>query len=248
MTTAKRAAHNAAPKPVRTLAIDIGGTGIKSMVLDEAGNPLTERVRTETPQPAIPSAVVDVIAEQINHHGEFDRVSVGFPGVVHNGVIATAANLDRSWVGFDLASTLEKRTGRPTRVINDADVQGYAVIEGSGVELVLTLGTGLGSALYVDGHLVPNIELAHHPFSKGRTYEECVGVKALKKNGRKRWRKDVRRMIEQLEKIINYRQLYVGGGNAKKLDGELPANVSIIDNTAGLIGGIALWRDRFSSQ
>jgi polyphosphate glucokinase len=237
---AKRAPE---PKPIVTLAVDIGGTGTKTMLLDEKGEPISERVRDETPQPATPEAIVDVIVRQAGQQGDFDRVSVGFPGVVHDGVVATAPNLDPSWRGFDLAKTLSERLGgKPVRVINDADVQGYAAIEGKGVELVITLGTGLGSALYLDGKLVPNLELAHHPFSKNRTYEQCVGARALKKYGKKKWNRNVEEAIASLDKAINFRALYIGGGNAKKLAFKLPEHVSVVSNTAGLLGGIALWK------
>jgi polyphosphate glucokinase len=246
MATKKQAATKSRarqPKHVVTLAVDIGGTGTKTMLLDEQGQPISERLRDETPQPATPEAIVDVIVKQATQHGNFDRISVGFPGVVHGGVINSAPNLDQSWKGYDLAAALESRLGRPTRVRNDADVQGFGAIEGKGVELVLTLGTGLGSALYVDGHLVPNLELAHHPFRKGKTYEETVGVRALKRNGRKQWNRDVTRVIDELRKAINWRALYIGGGNAKKLNGELPPDIKVVDNSAGLLGGISLWRD-----
>ena len=238
-----RAKQAPAPKPTVTLAVDIGGTGTKTMMLDESGESISERVRDETPQPATPQAIVDVIVRQAGQHGAFDRVSVGFPGVVHDGVVHTAPNLDPSWAGFDLASTLSDRLGgKPVRVLNDADVQGYAAIKGKGVELVLTLGTGLGSALYLDGKLVPNLELAHHPFRKGRTYEQEVGARALKKYGKKRWNRNVAEMIASLDKALNFQSLYIGGGNAKKLTATLPANVSVVSNTAGLLGGIALWK------
>ena len=240
--TASRTAK-AAPKPLITLAVDIGGTGVKTMLLDEAGNPLSERLRDETPKPAEPLPIIEIIVAQAAKHGAFDRVSVGFPGVVHEGVIATAPNLDPSWAGVDLAATLAERLGRPTRVLNDADVQGFGAIAGKGVELVVTLGTGLGSALFVDGRLVPNLELAHHAFRDGKTYEECVGAKALSKLGKKRWNKQVRKAIEQLDHAINYHALFIGGGNAKKLDGELPARTSVVSNACGLLGGIALWRN-----
>lgn len=239
--TASRTAK-AAPKPLVTLAVDIGGTGVKTMLLDEAGNPLSERLRDETPKPAEPLPIVEIIVAQAAKHGAFDRVSVGFPGVVHDGVIATAPNLDPSWAGVDLAATLAERLGRPTRVLNDADVQGFGAIAGKGVELVVTLGTGLGSALFVDGRLVPNLELAHHAFRDGKTYEECVGAKALSKLGKKRWNKQVRKAIAQLDHAINYHALFIGGGNAKKLEGELPARTSVVSNACGLLGGIALWR------
>jgi polyphosphate glucokinase len=229
-------------KAAKTLAVDIGGSGVKVMVLSDTGTPLTERTRQDTPQPAKPKPIVDVIVELAKTQGDYDRVSVGFPGVVMEGVVYTAPNLDPEWAGFDLAKTLENTLGKPVRVANDADVQGYGAIEGRGVELVLTLGTGLGSALFVDGRLVPNLELAHHPFRKGDTYEQQVGRIALDKVGKKKWNSRVRRMIDQLGKAINYRQLYIGGGNAKKLEGDLPPNVRTVSNEAGLLGGIALWR------
>jgi polyphosphate glucokinase len=137
---------------------------------------------------------------------------------------------------------LSSKLGVPVRVANDADVQGFGAIEGRGVELVLTLGTGLGSALFVNGMLVPNLEAAHHPFRKKKTYEECLGIASLEKAGHKRWNKDLRLAIVELEKLFNYDCLFVGGGNARRIVGELPPNVKVVDNVAGLLGGIALWR------
>lgn len=229
---------------VKTLAIDIGGTGLKALVLDMGGNPLTERQRVDTPQPATPEAVLSTLWAMIEPLGEFDRVSVGFPGVVMDGVIATAPNLGtKEWKGFDLAQAITDKTHRPARVLNDAGVQGYGVIEGKGVEMILTLGTGLGCALYSDGKYVPNLELAHHPFAKGKTYEQYVGKKALEKVGKKKWNQRVEEVIEQVLPIFNPRKLYLGGGNAKKLKIALPENVTITENVAGLLGGIALWHD-----
>lgn len=229
---------------IRTLALDIGGTGIKALVLDLGGNPLTDRQRIETPRPATPEAVLATIWKLIEPLGEFDRVSVGFPGVVVDGVTMTAPNLGKQWKGFDLATAISDKTGKPTRVLNDAGVQGYGVIEGKGVEMILTLGTGLGCALYCDGRYVPNLELAHHPFRRGKTYEEYVGIKALEKIGKKKWNKRVAEVIEQVLPIFNPRKLYLGGGNARKLKLDLPPNVQITENVAGLLGGIALWHDR----
>jgi polyphosphate glucokinase len=227
---------------MRTLCIDIGGSGIKAMVLDAEGRPLTERVRLETPQPAVPDAVLSAISEIVKTQGEFDRVSVGFPGVVIDGVAKTAPNLDPAWAGVPIAEEVARRTGKPVRVANDAGIQGLAVIEGRGLEMVLTFGTGMGCGLYIDGRYVPNLELAHHPFKKGQTYEDRVGEPARKEIGNKRWNKRVREVIAQVEPIFNYRKLYVGGGNAKRVDAEgLPANVAIVDNTAGILGGIKLW-------
>jgi polyphosphate glucokinase len=227
-----------------TLSIDIGGTGTKMLVLDGEGNPVTERTREPTPDPATPEALLDVIRNQLSQHGGFDRVSVGFPGVVKRGVVFTAPNLDTDlWHGQEIEEHLTELTGKPTRVINDADLQGYGVVTGEGVELVLTLGTGLGAALFVNGHLVPNLELAHHPFQKGKSYEERVGEPELDRIGKRRWSERVIEMLEQLEPILNYDRVFIGGGNVKKLKLELPENVSTFDNVQGLRGGIRLWQD-----
>ena len=225
-----------------TFCLDIGGSGIKGFTADAADRPTCERVRLETPQPATPEAILAVIQEIVGEMPGFDRVAAGFPGVVVKGRTLTAPNLDPAWEGFDLAKALEKLTGKPARVANDAGVQGLAAIEGSGTELVLTLGTGMGFALYVDGHYVPNIEMAHHPFQKKKTYEDLVGNAALHKVGKKHWNRRVKKVIEQLAPIFNYRVLYLGGGNAKEIDFKLPANVKLIENVAGLLGGVKLWQ------
>lgn len=228
----------------RTLAIDIGGTGIKMIVLDAGGRPVTERQRELTPDPATPGAVLAVIRKMIDRQDAFARVSVGFPGVVVRGVVRTAPNLDdQAWRNVRLQETIERYTHKPTRVINDADLQGYGVITGRGVELVLTLGTGLGSALYVDGWLVPNLELGHHPFRKGKTYEELVSDRQLKKIGGRRWRKRVAAILDQVDLLFNCDAVHVGGGNASQLKAPLPRHVHIFDNVKGMTGGIRLWHD-----
>lgn len=227
----------------RTLAVDIGGSGIKVMVLNEEGEPQTERNRQETPQPPKPEPVLETIASLASTQGEFDRVSVGFPGVVRRGVIKTAANLDPSWIDLDLETTLKDRLGKPVRVANDADLQGLGAIAGTGVELVVTLGTGFGSGLFVDGILVPNLELGHHPFRKGETYEQQLGRFALDAVGTKRWNRRLEKAIVLLQNLFNCDYLYIGGGNTKKIAFELPANVKVVPNVSGLLGGIALWRD-----
>lgn len=231
------------PRAVRTLAVDIGGTGIKALVLSATGKPLTERARVKTPRPATPGAVINAITEMVKAQGKFDRVSVGFPGVVRRGVTVTAPNLDGNWRNFKLAETLSKKLGQPVRVANDADVQGWGVIAGDGVELVITLGTGFGSALFRDGKLVPNLEIAHHPFQKDQTYEEKLGDAARKKIGKKKWNKRLVKAIQTLEHAFNYDRLYIGGGNAERITVKLPRNVKVVSNVAGLLGGIALWRD-----
>ena len=226
----------------KTLAIDIGGSGLKMLILDAAGNAVTERTRVPTPKTPRPAAVLDVLRSMLSDHGDFDRVSAGFPGVVVDGEVRTAANLHDDWLGFNLAVALAETTGKPARVANDADVQGLGSVEGRGVELVITLGTGMGSALFLNGRLVPNIELPHHPFYKGKTYEECVGERARKKLGDKKWNSRVELAVRTLRHTFNYRILYIGGGNAKRLKFDFPADVQLVSNLSGLLGGIALWR------
>jgi polyphosphate glucokinase len=229
---------------LRTLAVDIGGTNIKVLVLDEAGDPLSERTKLPTPQPARPEPMIELIAELADGQPHYDRVSVGFPGVVQHGVIRTAPNLDPGWQGVDCDGRLEARLGKPVRVCNDADMQGFGAIVGEGLEMVITLGTGMGSALFVDGILVPNLELAHHPFAAGQTYEQWLGDKSLKALGQPAWLEWLDRAILQMRHTFNFDVLYLGGGNARLLEpAKLPADVKVVDNIAGLLGGIALWTD-----
>ena len=213
------------------------------MVLDESGHPRTERARVSTPQPAKPDAVIAAIVELIKTQDEFDRVSVGFPGVVRGGVTKTAMNLDPDWVEFDLATALSQCLNKPVRVANDGDVQGLGAISGHGVELVITLGTGFGSALFVDGKLMPNLEVAHHQFRHAETYEEQLSRAALDKVGKKRWNRRLEKAIASLQRLFNYDYLYIGGGNATKVSLDLMPNVKIVPNVAGLLGGVSLWND-----
>jgi polyphosphate glucokinase len=226
----------------RTLAVDIGGTGIKTIILDPDGKPLTERERIPTPPRATPKKVMAIIEQMARQQGEFDRVSVGFPGVVKDGKLLTAFNLGPGWTKFDFQKALSKQLMRPVRIANDADVQGLGSVSGKGIELLITLGTGVGSSLFVDGHLA-HLELGHHPFRKGKTYEDELGNAALKKKGAKKWNKHVLEAIETLRAAFNYDRLYIGGGNSKHIKGPLPANTQIVSNIEGLLGGVMLWRD-----
>jgi polyphosphate glucokinase len=228
-------------RSLRTLCIDIGGTGLKMMIVSAHGKPLSERTRIETPRPATPRAIGAALQKALPERTRFDRVSVGFPGVVVDGVVRTAPNLHPSWSGFDLATWMLRTTGRPTRVLNDAGVQGHGVVQGRGVEICVTLGTGFGFSLFVNGHYVPNVEFGHHPFRKGKSYEDLLGDAALKKRGKKRWNRTLVQAIAQLQDTFNFRILYLGGGNARRVDVPLPRNVKIVDNVAGLLGGVKLW-------
>jgi polyphosphate glucokinase len=170
-------------------------------------------------------------------------VSAGFPGVVVDGVTRTAHNLHDSWRGFDLARALAEHTRRPARVLNDAGVQGYGVVQGRGVEMVLTLGTGFGCALFHDGVYVPNLELGHHPFRKDKTYEDYLGELALERSGKRKWNKHLAEALQQIDVTWNPRQIYLGGGNAKHVRIKLAEHVKVVGNIAGLLGGIRLWHD-----
>src|SRR3984885_14844888 len=224
-----------------TLSVDIGGTGIKTMPLDTSGNPVSESFRALTAPDPTPDRVLAILDDLRAQIPAFDRVSVGFPGVVKNGVTLAAHNLSPKWAGFPLQETLEEHWKKIVRVPNDASVQGYGATYGKGVELCLTLGTGLGSSLFTDGRLCPGLELAHHPWRKDKTYEDFLGRRGLDKYGKKHWNKFVQDAIVQTQKLFNWDHLYLGGGNTKKLDFKLPPNVSIVSNEDGILGGVALW-------
>jgi polyphosphate glucokinase len=242
--TQKTQPRKAGAQKPRTLCIDIGGTGLKMMILDAKGQPVTERLRELTPEKPTPKTVLAVLSKMRKKIGTFDRVSVGFPGVIKHGHTLGAFNLDPGWADFPLQQTLQKKWKKPVRVANDAAIQGFGAIRGKGVELCLTLGTGLGSALFVDGHLCPGLELAHHPWQKDKTYEDFLGKRGLEQLGKKAWNKRVAKAIEQTSALFNWDFLHIGGGNAKHLTIKLPGNAQIIPNEDGLLGGVALWRDQ----
>jgi len=225
-----------------TLAIDIGGTGLKASVLDSQGNMVVPRAWMPTPYPAPPDRLLATLQILIAKLPQADRVSIGFPGVVRNGLVLTAPHFDtRLWARFPLEARLAQIAGRPARMLNDAEVQGLGVIAGRGIELVLTLGTGAGTALFREGELAPHLELAQHPVHGDRTYNEYVGRDALAKVGHKRWNKRVRRVIDVLRTLVLPDSLYIGGGNASHIKGDLPDWVRLVSNDAGLTGGLALW-------
>ncbi len=224
-----------------TLAIDIGGTGIKMMPIDSSDKPVSERIKEATPRPATPTAVIKCIKEMLSKEKKFDRVSVGFPGVVKNGTVMTAPNLDGKWSGFKLQKSLEKISKKPVRVANDADIQGYGLVKGKGTEMVITLGTGMGAAMFIDGILVPNLELGHHPFKSGKTYEDLLGKRGLEKHGKKKWNKHLLEAIDLIRRIFNFDKLYIGGGNTSKISFKPPKDVVVAENIAGLLGGLRLW-------
>jgi len=225
-----------------TLSLDIGGSGLKAGILDAAGAFASGPVRVATPPRATPDTLIAALVPLIADLGQFDRVSVGFPGVVRHGRTLTAANLNNdAWRDFPLTATLAERYARPVRMLNDATVQGLGVIGGTGIECVVTLGTGMGFALFDHGYPAPHLELSHHPLRKGLTYEENVGDAALREVGRRRWNIRLGFALGCIEKLVGYDTLYLGGGNARHIRLELAGNVRIVSNQAGITGGVRLW-------
>jgi polyphosphate glucokinase len=243
------------PESVRTLAVDVGGSGFKAAIVDATGEMLTDRVRVDTPYPCPPERLVGSLVELTRDLGERDRASVGFPGLVRGGRVGNIPslsrraydgehdpNLEHAWHGFHLGAALSDAFGVPTKVANDADVQGCAVVEGTGFEFVVTLGTGVGTALFSEGRLLPHLEMGHAPFRKDQTFENQLGNVTRKEIGNERWTRRVVKAIDAYYDFLFYDVIYVGGGNAKHLDPErLPRRARIVSNTAGIVGGVRLW-------
>jgi polyphosphate glucokinase len=225
-----------------TLAIDIGGTRLKAGLLNQDGNMVAGPNRVNTPPRPTPQVVVDALVGLASPLGEFDRISVGFPGVVRNGQVLTAPNLGtQDWEKFPLVSSLTDKLGKPARMLNDAEVQGLGVISGKGLECVLTLGTGMGFALFQDGRPAPHLELSQHPIHKGKTYDQFIGVAAYRDIGRKRWNRRLKRVLTCVTTLVGFDTLYIGGGNAKEIDIDLASNMQVVSNQAGITGGVRLW-------
>jgi polyphosphate glucokinase len=239
--TEEPAAEMAAIPPV-TLGIDIGGSNIKAAAVDAQGRLLAQQVRTPTPKPATPEAVLASIARLANSAPRFDRISVGFPGVVRAGAVVTAPNLGTPfWAGFAMIEVLAERFGVPVRMLNDAVVQGLGVVEGPGLECVLTLGTGVGCAIFRDRRLLVQLELGQHRARKGKTYDQYAGQAALALKGPQVWNRRMRKLITAVLELTNCDRLYIGGGNARKISFEPPPQVKIVSNAAGITGGVRLW-------
>ena len=242
-----------------TLSFDIGGTGLKANVLDAQGALVADRVRVPTTYPMPPKHLVERLKELSKKLPEADRVSAGFPGMVRRGKILSAPHfitkkgpgsdvdlkLEEAWSHFHLAHELKKAIGKPARVANDADVQGLAVAGTTGFEVVITLGTGFGTAFFMDGRLLPHFEFSHIEFRKGESFNEQIGELTRKKIGDKRWNKRVQRMIAYLDAMTFFDHLYIGGGNAPRINrrdlGDVLERITVVPNTAGILGGIKLW-------
>jgi polyphosphate glucokinase len=215
---------------MNVLVIDVGGTHVKALV-----SGAQEPRKTES-GPSMTAARMVKAVRRLAEGWKYDAVSIGYPGPVVHGRIATEPkNLGPGWVGFDFRAAFE----RPVKIVNDAAMQALGSYRGRRM-LFLGLGTGLGSAMIVDGDIEP-MELAHLPYRKGRTYEEYVGLAAMKRLGKRKWRKHVCRIIELLQTALEPDYVVLGGGNARKLGDKLPRGVRLGDNTNAFAGGFRLW-------
>lgn len=230
------------------LCIDIGGSRIKAILLDPDGKMLIEYQRLNTPAPATPDRVIQTIAELTKSFEGYTKVSVGFPGYVRKGIVITAPNLGtENWRNVDLGKRLTELLIHPVRIVNDADLQGLGIAKGKGLEMVVTLGTGFGTSLLMDGALLPHLELAHHPVSKDREYDEYIGNRGYLDAGPEKWNRRLKKVISILKTVFNYDHLYISGGNAKKIEFTLEDNISVATNLDGIRGGAKLWqRDHYN--
>jgi len=225
----------------KVLSIDIGGSHIKATILNKEGELQMEYDKIETPQPSTPLNLLEATQKLIKDFPKYDFISAGFPGYIKNGVVRTAPNLGNdAWKDFDLAAAFGKEFGAPAKVVNDADMQGLGVIAGKGFEMVITLGTGFGTAFFLDGHLLPHLEISHLPIKKGN-FDDYIGERALEKEGKEKWNKRMEKVFEILKTVFNYDTLYIGGGNGKKITFKLDDNMKLVTNEDGIKGGARLW-------
>lgn len=244
---------------VTTLTVDCGGGGLKASVLDESGTLRAPALRAPTRYPLPPERLLDMIADLAAALPPADRATVGMPGMLRHGVVvATPHYITRSgprtrvlpellalWSGFDMARAVSERLALPALVLNDCEVHGAGVVAGAGLELVLTLGTGLGSAVFDGGRLAPHLELSQAPVKWGLTFDDYIGEHERLRLGDSHWSRRVRTLVEALEPVVRWDRLYLGGGNARRVTpavlAKLGEDVVIVPNSAGIVGGVRAW-------
>jgi polyphosphate glucokinase len=245
-----------------TLAIDCGGGGIKASVLDAAGTMRAQPVRVPTPYPMSPALLVATLAGLAGNFPGPQRATVGMPGMIRHGVVVSTPHyvtrsgprskveptLVEAWASFDARRALTAALGVPTLVLNDAEVHGAGVVAGAGLELVLTLGTGLGCALFDGGTLAPHLELSQGPVRWGLTYDTYIGEPERRRLGDAFWSRRVRAVVESLRPVFLWDRLYIGGGNSRHIRPEqldrMGEDVVVVPNTAGIVGGVRAWSIR----
>ncbi len=248
----------ATTKPL-TLCIDCGGGGIKGSVVDGFGTVISPPVRKRAPYPMPPHVLLRAIADIAKELPPAARITVGMPGMIRHGrVIETPhyvtkdgprskvlPELVTAWANFNMKSAVEKEFGLPTIVLNDAEVAGAGVVTGTGLEMIITLGTGLGNAIFDNGRLAPHAELSQGLVRWGMTYDDYIGEHERLRLGDAHWSRRVRRVIDSLRPVYVWDRLYLGGGNASRIitseRNPLPQNVIFVQNEAGIFGGVRTW-------
>lgn len=242
-----------------TLAIDCGGIGIKGSVLDPLGQMMTEQLRVRTPYPLPPDRFIDIIAGLADGLPAADRVTVGMPGMIRHGrVISTPHYVTKrgphtkvdpilfdAWRNFDTQAAVADRLGLPAIVLNDAEVAGAGAVTGFGFEVVMTLGTGLGNAIFDEGRLLPHLEVSRAPVRRGRIYDTYIGDASRKRLGNVAWSKRVRDVLIGLRPMFEWDRLYLGGGNSVRLEQKdllaVGGQILVVPNSAGIVGGVKAW-------
>lgn len=239
--------------------MDCGGGGIKSCLLDSGGFQLGNSIRTALRYPLPPEDLLGIVNSHAVALGHFDRITLGMPGMIRHGIVVYTPHYIRkagphtkivpelaaAWDHLNVEAVLRERFGVPSLVINDAEVAAAAVVSGEGSELVITLGTGLGSALVDHGRLAPHLEISHAPLRWGLTYDDYIGEAERIRLGDSAWSRRVVRALETLWPVFRWDRLFLGGGNAARIKPasreRLPQSVTLIPNAAGMNGGVRAW-------
>lgn len=242
-----------------TLTVDCGGGGIKASVLSPEGAMISRAVRTSTPYPLPPLTLVDIIAELAAQLPPADRVTVGMPGMIRHGIVVATPHyitrdgprskvlpeLVEQWRRFDMGAALTARLRRPVLVLNDAEVAAAGVVTGQGHEMIITLGTGLGNAVFDNGVLAPHVEVSQGPIRWGLTYDDYIGEHERLRLGDAHWSRRVRRVVDALRPMYLWDRLYLGGGNSRRIVAAQLAlmgdDVVVVPNEAGMTGGARCW-------
>ncbi len=246
------------PVQINTLTVDCGGSGLKASVLDEAGTMRAPVIRMPTPYPLPPERLIDCFRDLAAQLPPAQRITVGMPGMLRHGVVISTPHyvtergprtrvlpqLVAQWDGLDFQSVVSFALGIPAKVLNDAEVHGAGVITGAGVELVLTFGTGLGSAQFDGGRLAPHLELSRGPIRMS-TYDEYIGEPERRRLGNAMWSRRVRRVVDTLRPVFVWDRVYLGGGNSRCITpgalALLGDDVVIVPNAAAIAGGVRAW-------
>lgn len=248
-----------APEGPLTVCVDVGATSLKAGLLDVHGRMLGERVKIKTSWPMTPQRLVEEVARLVVRLPSADRLALGFPGPVLDGVVVSGANLTRSagpgsertgelesaWAGFDLQRRLSATFELEARVANDADVTALACATGKGLELTVTLGSGFGTGLTLEGHLLPHLELSQLRWSRRESFDDVLGEHARKRDGEAKWSSRVIGALELLKEVVGFDRLVLAGGNGPRIRrdelGPLAERTSVAPSRAGILGGVLLY-------